>query len=71
MFGENIFIPDKGYLGEYDDDGNIISNNKDDFFYIYLCDVYFILYILYIIFTNDATNSYYKFILANENNYDY
>ena len=33
MFGANILIPDKGYLAEYDDDGNIISNNEEDYSY--------------------------------------
>ena len=33
MFGANIFIPDKDYLAECDDDGNIISSNEEDYSY--------------------------------------
>ena len=115
MFGANILIPDKGYLAEYDDDGNIISNNEEDYSYkdqldycftmlggtsgwnlalkeaciqcglmdFYLdyskfdwvesdlCDAYITEEMWNIIFSNDVTNSYYKFILVKVNNYDY
>lgn len=33
IFGANIIIPNKDYLAEYDDDGNIISSNEEDYSY--------------------------------------
>lgn len=33
VFGTNILIPDKTYLSEYDDDGNLISSNEDGYSY--------------------------------------
>ena len=33
VFGTNILIPDKTYLSEYDDDGNIINSNEDNYSY--------------------------------------
>ena len=33
VFGTNILIPDKTYLSEYDDDGNIINSNEDSYSY--------------------------------------
>ena len=115
VFGTNILTPDKTYLSEYDDDGNIINSNEGSYSYkdqieyyldvfggtagwniafkesckqCGLLDIYkdysnfdwvesdiFDGYIaektLNIIFSNDVENSYYKFILAKENNYDY
>ena len=41
MFGANIIIPNKDYLAEYDDDGNIISGNEDDYSYRNQLDYYF------------------------------
>lgn len=41
MFGANIIIPDKDYLAEYDDDGNIISSNEEDYSYKDQLDCYF------------------------------
>lgn len=33
VFGVDILIPDKTYLAEYDDDGNIINSNEDNYSY--------------------------------------
>lgn len=41
MFGANIIIPDKDYLAEYDDDGNIIISNEEDYSYKDQLDYYF------------------------------
>ena len=115
VFGTNILIPDKTYLSEYDDDGNIINSNEDSYSYKDQIEYYLVVFggtagwniafkesckqcglldiykdysnldwvesdmfdgyiaekTLNIIFSNDVENSYYKFILAKENNYDY
>jgi hypothetical protein len=33
VFGIQFLIPDKEYLAEYDDDGNILESNNDDYSY--------------------------------------
>lgn len=41
IYGVSPLIPDKDYLAEYDDDGNIISSNGDNYSYKDQIDYYF------------------------------
>ena len=41
IYGVSPLVPDTDYLAEYDDDGNIISSNEDDYSYKEQLDYYF------------------------------
>lgn len=40
VFGIHFLIPDKDYLAEYDDDGNILPSNNNDYSYKEQIDYY-------------------------------